>query len=169
MMIKSYNEDVDNWLETKQFPLSMISAAGFVFKDGKILMVRHHKRGWSFPGGVAEQGEAVLDCLKREILEESGITAEPEHLVGVYQRLRAKAGYGPLEGSELPPVIVLTFICDYSRGEEIVSEECTDVAWFTLEQAAEAITDTNTKRMFEDMFRYEGNVIFDVFGNEKDK
>ena len=40
----------------------------------------------------------IIDTLKREVLEESGIVCEPEHLVGVYQNLLVKEGYGPLEG-----------------------------------------------------------------------
>ena len=67
---------MDNWLETKNLQVHFVSAAGVVFREGKVLMIRSERRGWEFPGGVVEQGEAILDGLKREILEESGITAE---------------------------------------------------------------------------------------------
>lgn len=33
-------------------------------------------KGWSFPGGHLEDGESVVDCAKREIKEETGLTVE---------------------------------------------------------------------------------------------
>ena len=64
---------MDQWLETKQLPVHFVSAAGVVYKDGKVLLIRSERRGWEFPGGIVEQGEALLDGLRREIFEESGI------------------------------------------------------------------------------------------------
>ncbi len=159
---------MDKWLETKEFPLSLISASGFIFKDGKILMTRHRKRGWCFPGGIAEAGEDVLTCLKREIQEESGVEVAPDHLVGVYQRVKPKPGYGPLEGSLLPPVIVLTFVCDYIGGRETVSEECPEVTWHTLEEAKELISDPFVRKTFEDLLGYDGKVSFGAFEKKED-
>ena len=79
MILKPYTATV--WLRqnrTKQLPVHFVSAAGVVYKDGKVLLIRSERRGWEFPGGIVEQGEALLDGLKREIFEESGVTAEPE-------------------------------------------------------------------------------------------
>ncbi len=41
------------------------SVHGFCFKDGKMLLVNLHKRGWDFPGGHLEKGESPEGCLKR--------------------------------------------------------------------------------------------------------
>ncbi len=56
-------------------------AVGIIEKDGKILIARRNKddplKGkWEFPGGRLEPGETPEDCLKREFLEELGITAQ---------------------------------------------------------------------------------------------
>lgn len=77
-----------------------------------------------------EQGEAILDGLKREIFEESGIVAKPENIVEIYQRLSPKAGYEPLEGMVLPPTVNLTFICKYEGGKETISDESIEVNCF---------------------------------------
>lgn len=159
---------MDKWLETRQFPTSLISASGFVFKEDKVLMIKHKKRGWSFPGGVSDEGEPVLDCLKREIYEESGINVEPKELIGVYQRLKPMPGYGPLQGSEVPPVIVLAFKCDYLEGKETVSEENDDAAWFTLQEAKQLISDPYTMLTFNDLLEYDGNVSFRYFETTQD-
>lgn len=85
---------MDNWLETRLLPVHFVSAAGLVYKDDKVLLIKTPKRGWELPGGVVEQGESILDGLRREIFEESGVISEAEKMVGIYQRLPSKPGYG---------------------------------------------------------------------------
>ena len=81
---------MDKWLENKQLPNHLISACGLVRKDGLVLLIYNPKRGWELPGGTMEQGETIIEALKREVYEESGILCEPEHFVGVYQNLIVK-------------------------------------------------------------------------------
>lgn len=52
----------------------------------KFLMIRHHRginKGCiNFPGGKKEDNETMLDCVKRETLEETGLTIENPVQVG---------------------------------------------------------------------------------------
>lgn len=154
---------MDKWLKTKNLPLHFISVAGLVYKEDKVLLIKSNHRGWEIPGGVVETGEDLLDGLKREIFEESGIVAEPEKLVGIYQRLNTKEGYGPLEGMILPPVVNLTFICKYVDGKETISDESIEVGWFTLDVAKEKITDINIKKRVVDMLEFDGRQHYSTF------
>lgn len=47
-------------------------------KNHKFLMIRHHRginKGCiNFPGGKRENGESMEDCVRRETLEETGLT-----------------------------------------------------------------------------------------------
>ena len=56
-----------------------------------MLLVRTPRRGWEFPGGQIEEGESVLDGVVREVLEEAGVVADVERLVGVYEQAIAGA------------------------------------------------------------------------------
>lgn len=49
-----------------------------VLNGQKVLMINRTKswKGWAFPGGHLENGEGVIDCVKREILEEAGVVLE---------------------------------------------------------------------------------------------
>lgn len=54
-------------------------------EDGRILLQRRTDFSfWGLPGGVMEWGEDIETCTRRELLEETGLTAGPLRLVGVY-------------------------------------------------------------------------------------
>ena len=158
---------MDNWVENKQLPVHIVSASGLVFRDEKVLLTRSRSRGWEFPGGVIEQGEDVITGLKREILEESGIVAEPKKFVGCYQRLSQKPGYGPLEGMMIPTTLTHTFICDYVSGTEHITDESMETGWFTPEEALSKVTTPHIRKELEDMLAYSGKQSFTSFKQDQ--
>ena len=64
-----------------------LRVACLLTEDGKVLLARH-KRGekeyWTLPGGGLEKGERIVDCLKREIWEESGLEIEVGEVLFVF-------------------------------------------------------------------------------------
>lgn len=58
-------------------PTHIIAGAGVVINDkDEVLMVKTYNAGWVFPGGQVEVGENVIDAVKREIMEETGIDVD---------------------------------------------------------------------------------------------
>lgn len=58
-----------------------IRVAVLVFKDNKILLVKHAHPGtgftwWVPPGGGLQGNETIFDCAKREVWEETGLSVE---------------------------------------------------------------------------------------------
>ena len=159
---------MDSWRESGQFPVHSVSAAGLVFREGRVLLIRTARRGWEYPGGVIEQGESVLDALKREILEESGICAEPECLTGIYQNLETRSGFGPLEGMTLPPTVNLVFRCRYVSGIASISDESLDTGWFAPDAALGMIVHPYFRKAFKDALGYCGQLHFAAF-RKKDR
>lgn len=154
---------MDDWLYTKELPVNFIAASGLVYREKKVLLLRSKRLGWEFPGGVVNAGESILDGLKREILEETGIIAKPVNLVGVYQNLSKKKGYGPLEGMDLPPTVNFSFICKYISGVEKTSEESEEVGWFTPEEARKMVTFPSYDKRLADMLAFDGGQHFYTF------
>jgi 8-oxo-dGTP diphosphatase len=66
--------------------LLLPAAAGIVRDEaGRVLLIRRGDgRGWSLPGGMMEPGESIVECLVREVWEETGLEVEPLRLVGIY-------------------------------------------------------------------------------------
>lgn len=68
---------------SQQFPTPGASAC--VWKNGEVLVIERAKGLWSLPGGHLEAGETALEAAHRELLEETGITANLTALVGVFE------------------------------------------------------------------------------------
>jgi 8-oxo-dGTP diphosphatase len=66
-----------------------VSVAGVIVDDvGRALLIQRRDNGhWEPPGGVLEHGETIEEALRREVLEETGLTIEQGALTGVYQNM----------------------------------------------------------------------------------
>lgn len=79
-----------------------ISVRGIVLHEGKLLCVRlkaykeHLKRDnsyWCLPGGGLDDGESLIDGVKREMLEETGVEAQVGNLLYVQQFTHGEKDY----------------------------------------------------------------------------
>ena len=78
-----------------------IRVCGICFKENNILLIRHHNIGnkgylWAPPGGGMEFGENAEDCLKREMLEETGLEITVKRMMFVNEYISS-----PLHAVEL--------------------------------------------------------------------
>lgn len=61
---------------------------------GRVLLQRRTDFDiWGLPGGILEPGESIQTCARRELLEETGLTAGDLRLVGVYADPRYDSTY----------------------------------------------------------------------------
>ena len=75
----------------QQFP--RLGASACVWKDGKVLLIQRAKPPlglWSLPGGHVEFGETALAAAERELMEESGVTADLTAFIGLYEIILEK-------------------------------------------------------------------------------
>jgi len=61
-----------------------VRIGALIYHDGSLLLVHHKKEDrdyWLMPGGGLEAAESIEECIKREMLEETGYEVEPGKLV----------------------------------------------------------------------------------------
>lgn len=100
--------------------------------ERQYLLVRHNGGHWSFPKGHVEGAETERETAAREILEETGLTAE------IDTGFRQVVTYSPK-----PDVIkdVVFFTATPTGGQEHAQEsEISQLGWFSLQEAAGLVT-----------------------------
>ncbi|MER5473723.1 NUDIX domain-containing protein [Streptomyces sp. NPDC002685] len=113
---------------------SLVPAASVVVvdDDGRVLLQRRtDNEKWALPGGKMEIGESLPGCAVRETREETGLDVEIVGLVGTYTNPGHVFAY---DDGEVRQEFSICFLARPTGGELAVSDESTDVRWFTPDE-----------------------------------
>jgi 8-oxo-dGTP diphosphatase len=106
----------------------MVGVGGVVVSGGRALLVRRGRAPlegqWSIPGGMLEVGETLLDGVRRELLEETGIEVRVGELIEVFERITPDR-----DGKTHYHFVVLDYLCEAVSGEARAGSDVVDVAW----------------------------------------
>jgi ADP-ribose pyrophosphatase YjhB (NUDIX family) len=86
---------------------------------------------WGFPGGMQELGETIEAGAARELLEETGIAADPVRIIGGSNVIGRDD-----DGKVRAHFTLIAVLLDWRAGEGEPIEDATRVGWFNLEEAA---------------------------------
>jgi 8-oxo-dGTP pyrophosphatase MutT (NUDIX family) len=99
-----------------------------------ILLEKRRDCGWwGLPGGKVEPGESLVDAAIREVLEETGLTVEVTHLIGVYSDPDGRIVTYPDNGDVVQLVDVVVG-AQVLSGSVRCSHESEDIRFFTSTQ-----------------------------------
>ncbi len=112
----------------REFPDSpVVGVGGVIVRDGRVVLVkRAHepRRGeWSLPGGRVELGETLVDAVRREVLEETGLEVEVGALVELFDRVHRR------EGRVQYHFVIADFLCHPRGGTLRAGDDALEVAW----------------------------------------
>ncbi len=128
----------DSWHYPDDLPRHSVSAGAVVIReDGRMLAIKRADNGeWVLPGGIVELDEDPRDTVRREVLEETGVTVEPGRLTGVYKNMRLG-------------VVSLVFRCRPLSGTAQPTTEVAEVAWLDSAQVTRRMTEAFAMRLID--------------------
>ena len=144
---------------SRVMPTHIIAAAGVVLNERQeVLMVKHNRADWVFPGGQVEVGENVIDAVKREVMEETGVSIEVGELFCAASNTGKHPGYNGVR--EIPTKLMLDFICTYTGGTPRPSDENSESRFVPKEQVLEMITTPAIIERYKAYLEYAGRPLY---------
>ncbi|SFA77854.1 MULTISPECIES: NUDIX hydrolase [unclassified Bacillus (in: firmicutes)] len=110
----------------------------------EILLIKHPRRGWEFPGGFVDQGESIKVAAVREVKEESGLDIELTNFYGIDQIVTSST-------------CVFLFQGRVMGGTLMISNESEDACFVSLLKAKRLIQDEGYKGRLDRCLEQNGN------------
>ena len=99
-------------------------------KTNKVLLLKRNDGNnvWEIPGGKRENNEDIVDALKREVQEETGLIINEYKLVYV----------SPIFENHpvLKPFLNIGYLCLVDNSDVVISDEHIDYKWVSVEELA---------------------------------
>jgi mutator protein MutT len=135
-----------------EFPLPGVAA--IIIHEEKVLLVERGKEPskgkWGLPGGLVEVGETIEEAIKREVLEETGISIKPIKLLEVLDSIKKN------EDKKVQyHYIIFEFLCKYNSGEIKASSDAPNAAWIPLDSLDSVNIMSSTKSFIERILQNE--------------
>ena len=109
------------------------AASAAVFRGDEVLLVERGKPPvsgvWSLPGGHIEPGEPAREAARREVMEETGVTAELLGVVDVHDVIIRDAA-----GTLTAHYLLAVYYGHWRAGEPVAATDCRDARFVPLEE-----------------------------------
>ena len=108
------------------------------------LILNYSYGHWDFPKGNIENGESELDTIKREIMEEAGITD-----INFIDDFRQQISYRYKKKFKLVNKLVIYYIVETKSNKVVLSFEHINFAWLNYNDALNRLSFDNSKKILK--------------------
>ncbi|KDM93284.1 NUDIX hydrolase [Photobacterium galatheae] len=109
-----------------------VAVLAVTYQADRLILVQRknepQKGGWGFPGGSVWPGESLRDAAVRELREETGVQAQPEHLLEVVEVNEFDAD------NRHHHFILVPVLCRYLTGELQPGDDASDCRWMSVSE-----------------------------------
>jgi 8-oxo-dGTP diphosphatase len=139
--------------DQRRYPKRPILGIGaLIFKGRRILLAQRGKQPllgwWSLPGGVLETGESLVDGIRREVREETGLDVKPLEIATVFERIIPDA-----EGRPEYHYVLIDYVCRVIGGTAQPATDVSALAWVTEEELGRYQLTEGTLPVIREAFR----------------
>src|SRR2546425_3579199 len=115
--------------DDRRYPKRPILGVGaIIIESDRVLLVergREPLKGyWSLPGGVLEIGEKLVEGVRREAREETGLEIEPQSVVEIFERIMCDA-----EGAAEYHYVLVDYLCRVTGGALGPGDDVSRAEW----------------------------------------
>jgi 8-oxo-dGTP diphosphatase len=126
--------DLDARRAARRYPeRPIVAVLVVVLRGDEVLIVQRKQQPnagrWGFPGGVLELGETVFEGAMRELMEETGIVAEPAGFLDIHDAITRDD-----EGRVQFHYTLIAVRGVWQSGEGIAGDDAADCAWTTRDE-----------------------------------
>lgn len=136
---------------TQTFP--QVATGAVVFKDGCVLLVKRRnppsKGLWAIPGGRVLPGESLSDSVRRELLEETGISVSVGDVVYVFDVIERDA-----KGRITLHYIIIDYMAGYISGVPTPGDDAAEVRWVSKDEMKDMPVNASTRKLLKEKFAF---------------
>ncbi len=108
----------------------VVAVGGLLVQGNRLLLVRRHepsKGAWTLPGGGVRLGERLVEALRREFREETGLEVEPEGVADAVDIIVREE-----KGAVAYHFVVIDYWVRQVGGQLRAASDAAEVGWFEV-------------------------------------
>ena len=139
--------------DDRRYPKRPILGIGaLIFQGKRILLAQRGKQPllgwWSLPGGVLETGESLVDGIRREVREETGLEVKPVEIATVFERIMPDD-----KGRTEYHYVLIDYVCRVTGGTAQPATDVSALAWVREEELESYRLTEGTLPVIREAFR----------------
>jgi len=130
-----------------------VATGAIVIKNGRVLLVKRKNPPsqylWAIPGGRVKAGESLVNSVKRELLEETGVIVDVGEVVHVFDVIETHGN-----GNTKTHYVIIDYRAEYVSGELRAGDDALEVRWVSKNEIDSLPINKTSRNLLRDKFGF---------------